>query len=46
MVMIESFMVALTGWRRERLYRAHSVRLAVAARSLALDYLGTPTVHS
>ena len=33
MVMVESFMVAPTGWRRERLYRAHSVKSAVTARS-------------
>ena len=32
MVRVESFMVAPTGWRRERLYRTHSVKSAVTAR--------------
>ena len=39
--MVELCMVAPTGWRRERLYRAHSGRLTVAAR-----YLGTLPVYS
>ena len=43
--MVESFMVAPTGWRRERLYRAHSVKSAVTAR-LVLHYLGTRGVYS